>query len=177
MITVVALLRGINVGGKRLLMKDLVRLCTSLGFLNVRTYVQSGNVVSESRSSDSAKIASVIQEGLKAEFALDVAVLVRDSSEVGRVVAQNPFAKRDPSKLHVTFLSARPPNIPRNEIDDTADDHEEYSLSGREVYLFLPGGYGRSKLSNAFFEKVLKVSATTRNWRTVTSLLEMTRKP
>ena len=175
--TFVALVRGINVGGKRLLMKDLTHLCASLGFENVRTYLQSGNAVFESRDSDPAKIAEAVHKKLKSELALDVTVLVRDASEIGRVIARNPFAERDPSKLHVTFLSARPTNIPKSEIDLTKEAKEEYSIPGREVYLFLPNGYGGSKLSNTFFEKVLKVSATTRNWRTVTALLEMTKKP
>lgn len=177
MITFVALIRGINVGGKKLLMKDLASLCTSSGFESVRTYLQSGNVVFESRGSDPAKIAEAVQKKLKSRLALDVTVLVRDAGEIGRVIAQNPFAERDPSKLHVTFLSARPTSIPKSEIHMAKDAKEEYSVLGREVYLFLPNGYGRSKLSNAFFEKVLKVSATTRNWRTVTALVEMTRKP
>ena len=175
--TLVSMLRGVNVGGhRRMPMSELAELFASLGFADVRTYVQSGNVVFKHPQADITHIARQIERGLKSRLDLDVTVFIRTPEELERLVAHVPFAKTDPSKLHVTFLQSKPATIPTNEINAVAGEGERFSISDTEVYLFLPNGYGRSKLSNSFFERVLKVPATTRNWRTVTTLLDMAKK-
>ncbi len=93
-------------------------------------------------------------------------------SDVERIINDNPFIEFDTSKLHVTFLSDHP-TIHINGIDKVKDELEKYSFSDREIYLFLPNGYGRTKLSNDFFEKKLGVNATTRNWRTINKLFDL----
>src|SRR5262249_8559692 len=99
-----------------------------------------------------------------------VQVIMRNRDELSKVIDNNPFRPTQMDKTHVTFLSEKPASIPRNEIDQVRGDSEEFFVSGREVYLLCPNGYGKSKLSNSLFERKLKVAATTRNWRTVKAL-------
>jgi uncharacterized protein (DUF1697 family) len=172
----ISLLRGINVGGqKRIAMADLVQLCTSLGFDNVRTYLQSGNVLFESQDRDPGRLSSKISENISAKFGFSVKVILRTSDELRRIILANPFAKEglDADKYHVTFLS----DIPSEEFQGSGmkgkDSPDRYVIIGCEIYLFCPNGYGRTKFSNTFFEKKLGVFATTRNWKTVNTLAEM----
>lgn len=167
------MLRGINVGGnRRVKMEELKEVYDLLGCQNVRTYVQSGNVVFE-HEEDSLKLATKIEKSLKQRFGLDIVILIRTDRELKKVLEKNPFAEKDESKLHVTFLSTKPRSIPIDQIEKAVTGEEAFSISDREIYLFLPNGYGRTKLSNNFFERVLKVAATTRNWRTTKTLYSM----
>ncbi|MDA4136244.1 MAG: DUF1697 domain-containing protein [Thaumarchaeota archaeon] len=172
--TYVSMLRGINVSGqKRVMMGDLRRSYDSLGFQDARTYVQSGNVVFRHPGSDALKVGGEIERGLKRSFGFDVLVFVRTRDELQDLVENTPFSGKDESKLHVTFLSERPAGFPVEEMRRIKEKEEEFSARAREVYLLCPNGYGKTKLSNNFFERKLKVSATTRNWRTVNALLSM----
>jgi len=106
-------------------------------------------------------------------FGFSVGVIVHHSDDFGRVIASNPFITQrneDPQRLHVTFLSTLPSTVALNNLKDPLDTTDEYFLSDAEVYLFCPNGYGRTKLSNSFFEKKLQTLATTRSWKTVTAL-------
>jgi uncharacterized protein (DUF1697 family) len=172
----ISFLRGINVGGqKRIAMADLLQLCTSLGFDNVRTYLQSGNVLFESPYRDTGRLSAMISEHISAKFGFTAKVITRTSDELRRIILANPFAKEglDADNYHVTFLS----DIPSEEFPGSTmkgkDGPDRYVIIGREVYLFCPDGYGRTKFSNTFFEKKVGVFATTRNWKTVTALAEM----
>ena len=156
---------------------ELAELHESLGFTEVRTYVQSGNVVFSRATGDPASLAKRIESRLKARMNLDVTVLIRTPGELGKLVDRNPFANREQSRLYVTFLSKKPNHIPTDKIDSARAQGEEYHIFEREVSLFLPYGSGRTKLSNGFFEKTLDVRATTRNWNTVTTLLRMAKPP
>ena len=176
----IALLRGINVGGqKRIAMTDLTQLFTSLGLNNVRTYLQSGNVLFESQDGDPGRLSAMISENISAKFGFSVNVILRTSDELRRIILANPFAKEglDADKYHVTFLS----DIPSEEFPKSTmkgkDVPDRYVIIGREVYLFCPDGYGRTKFSNTFFEKKLGVFSTTRNWKTVNALAEMAERP
>jgi uncharacterized protein (DUF1697 family) len=173
--TYVALLRGINLGARnKVSMADLRELFHALGAEDVATYLQSGNVVFKSRA-EAAELVGAIQDRIRSDLGLDVTVLVRTSGELGQVLARNPFAKsgREPTRLHVTFLAETPPPARVRKLDPKHSEPDEFEIVGREVYLHTPNGYGRSKLSNAYFEKQLGVAATTRNWRTVTNLAEL----
>jgi len=171
----VALLRGINVGAhRRISMADLRSLFDELGCAEARTYLQSGNVVFESNRSAS-RLAPALERAIADRLAPDVSVLLRAKSELTKVTDANPFAAHEQSKLHVTFLAKRPTRGRAAALDPTAGAPDEFRLLGRELYLYYPGGYGRSKLSNAYFEKALGVAATTRNWKTVTALAELLR--
>jgi len=171
------MLRGVNVGGqKRVKMQELRELCESLGLKGVETYVQSGNAVFNHAGTDIPSLASKIEEAIRRSFGFDVRVFIRTRVEFQALVAKNPFAGRDESKLHVTFLSDVPASLPLGEISDARVGAEEFSISERAVYLLCPNGYGRTKLNNNFFERKLKVAATTRNWNTVNALLSMTNR-
>jgi uncharacterized protein (DUF1697 family) len=171
----VALLRGINLGARnKIAMADLRDLFAAIGAEDVTTYVQSGNVVFRSRTARDELIRQ-IEQRISSDLGLQITVLVRTSAELAKLVADNPFANRqsDPVKLHVTFLADTPTPARVRALDTTAFEPDEFRVAGREVYLHTPNGYGRSKLSNAYFEKQLDVAATSRNWKTVTALTEL----
>jgi uncharacterized protein (DUF1697 family) len=172
--TYVALLRGINLGSRnRVSMPELRTLFEELGAEEVSTYVQSGNVVF--RSSDTAtKLAKAIEGRIERDLGLEVTVLVRTKAQLKKLHAGNPFARRGKElALHVTFLADTPSRSRVRELAQKEFAPDEFRVVGREVYLHCPNGYGRSKLSNAFFEKQLGVAATTRNWKTVSQLAEL----
>ena len=177
MTTYIALLRGINVGGqKRVGMNELKELFSSMGFANVQTYIQSGNAVFDCTETNSEKLAKRIEQNIQKSFGFDVLVFTRTKNELGKIIESKPFPGKDATKLHVTFLSKRPANFPTDEIIRIKGDEEEFSISGKEIYLFLPHGYGTTKLSNNLFERKLNVSATTRNWNTVNTLYNIASK-
>ncbi|SBT52540.1 DUF1697 domain-containing protein [Micromonospora auratinigra] len=172
-----ALLRGVNVGGTRLAMADLRRLVTELGHEDVTTYLQSGNVVFSSPPTKDSTLAEGIAEKLADEVGLRVPVLVRSGGELAAVADASPYAGRqdDPTRVLVAFLSAAPTAARVKELTVPAGEHVEYEVTGREVHLHFPdGGYGRTKFTNAYLEKRLGVVATTRNWKSVLALRDLT---
>ena len=171
----VALLRGINLGARnKLAMGDLRALVESLGGTDVETYVQSGNVAFGSTAS-AGRLETALAEKLRTVHTLEVPVLVRSSAELDELAKRNPFLRTgaDATSLHVTFLAGKPKRALVEALDPVTSAPDELRVVGREVYLLCPNGYGRSKLSNAFFEKRLGEVATTRNWRTVLALAEL----
>jgi uncharacterized protein (DUF1697 family) len=171
----IAMLRGVNVGGNPLKMEWLRAACEQIGLRDVRTYVQSGNIVFTSRLG-AAAIAETLKTTVDAQTRLPVSVVIRNAAELAKIVAGNPFLKQkgvDVAKLHVTFLDKTPTKPPLERLDALAGSRDQYRLAGREIYLHCPINYGETKLSNTAIEKVLGVGATTRNWKTVTTLHEM----
>jgi uncharacterized protein (DUF1697 family) len=175
----VALLRAVNVGGNSVSMNNVREVFSSLGYADVETYLQSGNVVfaatGASSESKTNSLTKKIEEGLRKDLGKDITVLVRSGAELSAVLGKHPFAPRteDGTKLHVTFLADRPSKDKAEAFSSGKVDSDEFELDGREVYLYCPNGYGRSKLVNSFFEKRLGVESTTRNWKTVGKLAEM----
>ena len=174
--TFVALLRGINVGAqKKIKMADLKQVYESLGYANVQTYVQSGNVVFDASSGDANKAAAEQEAAIQKHFGFDVPVIVVSPAELASIVERNPFKgakSEDHTKLLVTFLSDAP-SADGIEALKAVPTNDELVVDGKAVYLHVPGGYGESKLSNTVVEKKLKVTGTTRNWRTIQTLIEM----
>ena len=177
----VAMLRGINVGGRnRVAMADLESLVEELGFGNVRTYVQSGNIVFHG-TGGTAEVASALGDGLRSTLGLDVPVVVRTTEQLDEVIASNPFAgdgmdpASQPTLFHVTFLAGTPDPDQAGKLAAAAGRYapDACRLVGSDVYLHIPGGYGNTKLSNTFFERNLSMVATTRNWRSVLTLATM----
>jgi uncharacterized protein (DUF1697 family) len=173
--TWVALLRGINVGGRnRVPMSDLRALVERLGHRQVSTYVQSGNVVFCSEAEEPALVAG-IESALRETFGFDVAVVLRNRDELARIAQAHPFAGQEPeaAKLHVFFLGATPSAgaVGGFETDRFAPD--TLVVVGREVYVHYPKGQGRSKLTIDRVERALGTLATGRNWRTVGKLVEL----
>jgi uncharacterized protein (DUF1697 family) len=173
----VAMLRGINVSGsKPVKMEALRALFEALGFKNIRTYVQSGNVVFEAKERAAAPLGPKIVARIKRDFGFDVPVLVLGAAELARVVEENPFLKQrgvDPTKLHVTFLAAAPAAAGLKKMEGVTSGRDAFRCLGTTIYLVCPDGYGNTKLSNNTFERALAAPATTRNWKTVTTLAAM----
>ena len=176
--TYIALLKAINVNGKTLKMKDLVAVLDSQNFRNVRTYIQSGNIIFECDTVDAGKLSVKIENIISKSFGISVNVIIRTEKELEEIVKNNPLIKatnNDADKLHVTFLKNKslPETIQALEI--LKDKNEKYEVLGKEVYLYCPNGYGRTKLNNANLEKKLKTTATTRNWKTTIKLSELSK--
>ncbi len=173
--TYIALLRGINVSGqKKIIMKDLKSLFESLGLGEVKTYIQSGNVVFKSSLSEGVLIDQ-IQKAILEQYKFEVTVQVWNLESWEKVLANNPyFNNSDEIKsLYVVFLEKEPEGVNWDEIDGLIYKEDEYSLYHKVIYLNCLGGYGKSKFNNNFFEKKLKLKATTRNWKTVNKLAEL----
>lgn len=177
MTTYAALLRGINVSGHRPVpMQRLAATCTALGLGSVVTYLQSGNVVADADDDDAAGLRLRLEAAILKAFGFPVVVLLRTAQEIEAVVAANPFAAaaaENPKLVHVAFLSNLPASDAVGRLLSRTYDIDTVRVVGTEAYLHCPGGYGRTKLSNPFLEKALAVSATTRNWSTVTRLAAM----
>lgn len=175
--TYISLLRGINVSGyKKIKMVDLINLYKSLKFDNVRTYVQSGNVIFGSELSDVDKISVLIELKLKKYFASEVKVLIRTNKELQQILRKNPFLKNlDDDRLYVTFLSSKTVSPEFGEKKIFKNGEDKFYIIGKEIYLHCPDGYGRTKLTNNYFEKKLNVSATARNWNTVNKLNQLSK--
>jgi|SRR5690349_4551496 len=169
----VALLRGINVGGHRkVAMADCRRWFEELGYAQVRTYVQSGNVVLRC-AQPAAKLAPEIEDKLEQCAGFPVRVIIRSARELHKVRQRNPFLARpgvDLSKLHVTFLAKKPLASARLSLAALAAKRDELEVAGANLFLYCPAGYGQSKLSNNMLERLTAAVATTRNWRTVNQL-------
>jgi uncharacterized protein (DUF1697 family) len=169
----ISILRGINVGGARKIpMNDLKIIYENLGFEKVKTYIQSGNLVFTIKNQVSIKIlSSEIEKAILNKWNYHVPVILRTLDEMEEIIRGNPFIGEkeiDQEKLHVTLLS----DFPEKSIEgDYVPDR--FSIVGKNIYLYCPNGYGRTKLSNTFFEKKLKLNATTRNWKSITKLLDI----
>jgi uncharacterized protein (DUF1697 family) len=174
--THIALLRGINLGGRnRIAMKELSALFSEAGCGSVATYIQSGNVVFQAAAPLARKIPLLIEEAIQDRFGLNVPVVTRSAGELRKVVGGNPFLKKgeDVSKLHVVFLADAPSGSVLKALNPDRSPPDAFAVRGREIYLHCPNGYGRSKLTNAYFDAKLGTTSTVRNWRTVTTLLEL----
>ena len=176
----VALLRGINVGGRnRIPMTELVALFSSLGLDEVTTFIQSGNVVFRSSSGGAEELARRIERRIDDVFGLGVAVLLRTPAELAAIAGHNPFLAGEAvlSNLHVAFLDRAPAVDVLARLDTHRSPPDAFDVRGREIYLHFPNGAGRSKLTIDYFERCLAVRATARNWNTVTRLLELAQEP
>ena len=187
----VALLRGVNVGGnKKVPMRDLAADWSDGGCTEVRTYIQSGNVVffappespkarpgrTPEETDGHKRLENLLSARIADRFGFPVPVVVRTADEFRQVVSRNPFLKTgaDVASLHVGFLADRPSKRQVAALDRNRSPGDFFEVRDREIYLFLPNGLGASKLTNAYFDSTLGSVSTFRNWRTVSKLLEMT---
>jgi uncharacterized protein (DUF1697 family) len=177
MATYISILRGINVSGQRLIKMDALRKSyENMGFHNVTTYVQSGNVIFTSNDIEINNLEQKISFQIEKDFGFEVPVIVLTMDKLKQVIDDNPFLK-DPDKgqsfLHVTFLASNPDQYHYKTIEDKKQSGEEINFTDGAVYLYCPNGYGRTKLNNNFLETKLKVVATTRNWKTTNELFKI----
>jgi uncharacterized protein (DUF1697 family) len=177
MAVIISMLRGVNLGGHNRVKMDALRaLYEALGLRGAQTYVQSGNVIFRTEGRDLMRLHKRLENGIERSFGFRSDVIFRTPSELREVIARNPFAARrsiDPSKLAVTFLARDPGPEAREKVLAIKAEPEELRIEARELYIYFPNGMARPKLSWPLLEKTLKTSGTSRNWNTVTKLLEM----
>jgi uncharacterized protein (DUF1697 family) len=167
----VALLRGINVGGNnRLPMADLVEICSEARCQNVRTYIQSGNVILQAAKSRAQTLGAELARAIERSAGLKVPVVIRTAAELDRVVKANPFTGVETTQVHVVFLAHQPDATAIRALDEKRSPGDEFRVVGREVFLRLPNGVARSKLTNDYFDRTLATTSTVRNWNTVLKL-------
>jgi uncharacterized protein (DUF1697 family) len=174
----IAILRGINVGGNRKVkMADLKELFTGLGFTEISTYIQSGNVLfSSAKAEDTVALGDKLEQAIVDTFGFDVPVIVRTVEELQQAVATNPFyalPDSDIERLHLTFLKTAPEADKLDAINQINHTPDQFNIIGNHAFVYCSGRYSESKLTNSFFEKKLKVPATTRNWKTVLKLVDL----
>jgi uncharacterized protein (DUF1697 family) len=176
----VAFLRGINVGGKnKLPMKDLAAMFEKAGGSDVRTYIQSGNVIFGAPAKLASAIAATVAGRIASDFGFHSPVVVRSQAQLQQAVDGNPFLQKklDPALLHVYFLADLPPAQLVASLDPARSAPDEFVVDGQQIYLHLPNGMARTRLSNAWFDSKLKTVSTARNWRTTTALLQLMVSP
>ena len=170
--TYISILRGINVSGqKKIKMTDLKALYEKLGFTDVQTYIQSGNIVFKAKETEATKLEQLIFDAIQKQYNFDVPNLILSHQEIKEALDKNPF--KDIEKMYFTFLAEMPQleNIEKLKTYNFEDEY--YELIGKVIYSHFPNGAGRAKLNNNFFENKLKVMATSRNLNTTKKLLEM----
>lgn len=171
----VAFLRGINVGGKnKVKMETLREVCSEIGFENVKTYINSGNVIFETRKTDDKKLAAKIEKAIEKEFGLQIKTIVRSISEIEEIVKNNPFDGQfeNDKDLHVFFLDEEMPDDKRELLLSNNNENEKYFVRGREIFCLLKVSVLDSLMGKDYIAKKLKDSSTARNWRTVNKVLE-----
>jgi len=177
MTTYISMLRGINVGGhKKIKMDTLKQLYVELGYTNVQTYIQSGNVIFQTQDIDAVNLAKSIAKKILEVSGLEVPVLVLKLDEMKRIIKNSPFlfdSSKNPTSFYVTFLSETPDTISLKKIKSTDFGTDHFELLDKAIYVYCPTGYGTTKLTNTFFENKLKVTATSRNWKTVNELVRL----
>jgi uncharacterized protein (DUF1697 family) len=167
--TYVALLRGVNLGPhNRVAMADLRRVLADAGFSDVVTHLQSGNAIFGGRQRSTAAVERAVERVLRDELDLDIDVMVRTAAELAAVVEGAPYPAG--KTLYVAFLKSEPAPDAAGALDSARFEPERFELRGRELYLHYPNGYGRTKMSGAYFERALGVSATVRNWNVTSAL-------
>lgn len=173
-----ALLRGINVGGKNILpMKDLAQIFIAAGCTDVRTFIQSGNVIFRTKPAGLERLPGVITNRIEEVFGHRPPVILRTADQLHDVIQNNPFLKAglpEPT-LHVYFLASAPHPRSVSDLDPARSLPDTFFVRGREVYVQLPNGMARTKLTNNYFDSKLATTSTARNWRTVLKLYELMR--
>lgn len=177
MTTYIALLRGINVGGNRIIkMLDLKAMFQSLGVNNVRTYIQSGNVVFENDELPENLLSGTIERQIKEVFGFDVPVIIRTVEEMEQVIANNPFPlteKDDFKRWYVSFLPAEPSTLALEKLRIYENGPDQIQFVGREMYVLYEVSVSQSALSKVPFDKILGMPITARNWNTVNKLVNV----
>jgi uncharacterized protein (DUF1697 family) len=174
--TYLALLRGINLGPKnKILMPDLVEVFTKAECKDVRTYIQSGNVIFEATRELSTRLPELISKEIQMRFGHKVPVMLRTTGEMREVVRTNPFLKEGAAEdiLHVMFLTDLPKPGAAKSLDPDRSPPNRFIVRGKDIYLLCPAGFARTKLTSSYFDSKLGTIGTVRSWRTVTKLLEL----
>jgi uncharacterized protein (DUF1697 family) len=173
----VALLRGINVTGKNMIKMETLRATfTSLGFKNVQSYINSGNLAFDRAKTTEAKLVEQLEEAIKNDFGMSISVMVREQKSIAEVLANNPFdgEYKTHKQMHVLFMRDEMPAEKQTALAEQQTDREKFAVKGREIYAMLLDGVAESVLFRKnFIEGKLKTAITGRNWRTVQKLAEL----
>lgn len=174
MMFALSFLRGINVGGRnKIRMADLRQLYADLGMTNVRSLLQSGNVIFASSNADLTSVKLELEDGIRSAFGLDIQVLLRSADNFEDIIARHPFSAEqlnEPRKTAVVFLSGAPVSSAVDALSESNPGREVIHAAGRELYIFYTDGMARSKLDNKRIENRLGLIATARNWNTCLKL-------
>lgn len=170
----IALLRGVNVGGRNRLPMETLRVqFEQLGCNDVRSWIQSGNVVFRADDELAARIPAELERRLVEELEVRSPVVVRSRRRMAAIVRSNPWPEADPGHLHVAYLADQPADDRVAALAPDRSPGDRFHVAGAEIYLHLPNGVARTKLTNAWFDRQLDTVATVRNWKTTGKLLEM----
>lgn len=170
----VALLRGVNVGGKNALpMKELAAMFGAAGCVKVTTYIQSGNVIFEASGECAETLSARTEAAIAEQFGIRSPVILRTAAEIRRTLSDSPFDGAPEEMLHVYFLREDPAEGRVKELDQDRSTVDSFAVRGREIYLLLPAGMARTKLTNAYFDRALDTVCTARSWKTVRKLAEL----
>ncbi|MFY9949290.1 MAG: DUF1697 domain-containing protein [Candidatus Sulfotelmatobacter sp.] len=173
----VALLRGINLGGhKKIKMEELRASLTAMGFAEVKTYIQSGNVVFKAARISDKALSKKIEATILSKFGHSVSVIIRTAEEIEQVIANNPFLKQagiDQTKLHVMFLPEPPAQSALKQLEMLVLKPDQLRSLGKELYFYLPNGVAESAVMKKPIDRVLAIPTTMRNWRTVNTIQQM----
>lgn len=177
MITYISILRGINVGGHKIIKMDALKdLYRSLGYKNVHSYIQSGNIIFQTTSNNTIRIAEDIQHAIHSQFGYDVPTIVKTRDEWSAIIQGQPFLKdetKDEKCVHVTILSSILHDLSSEKFLNYKSESEDIFITPQAVYLYCSQGYGQTQISNNLIEKMLQVPATTRNWKTIQKLWDL----
>jgi uncharacterized protein (DUF1697 family) len=179
--TYISFLRGINMtGNNSIKMADLTVLYKDLGFNNISTYIQSGNVIFS--CDDNFLISDVtlkIEKAISEKFNFNIQVLIRTINEIEELISLNPFLSEEnfsPSKMAIILLSKKPSDIQIQKVTNIDYPPDKFKIINNEIFIYCPNGFGKSKLYTNFFEKKMSVTGTARNWKTMTTLLDLAKK-
>jgi uncharacterized protein (DUF1697 family) len=173
----VALLRGINLGGhKKIKMDELRASLAAMGFDEVKTYIQSGNVVFKTAKISDRALSKKIEASILSNFGHSVSVMIRTAEEIKQVIANNPFLKQpdiDQTKLHVMFLAEPPAQSALKQLETLVLKPDQFRSLGKDLYFYLPNGVAESAVMKKPIDRVLAIPTTMRNWRTVNTVQQM----
>ncbi len=171
----ICIIRGINVGGVIVKMEPLRKSFEALGFRNVKSYIQSGNLFFQTEKTDRTHLEAKIIETIKVDFGYSVSVQVLTIPELEKVIAENPYMGED-KHIHVTFLASAPIDYDNKLLEAKQGSDEQFTIKDFAFYLYCPSGYGKTNLHTNFIESKLKVKGTTRNWKTTKELLKIAKE-
>jgi uncharacterized protein (DUF1697 family) len=174
--TFISLLRGVNMAGhNKIKMTDLSALYDKLGFEGAETFIQSGNVIScKPENLTVPEMTIVIEEAILKNFKYSIPVIIRSNEELSEVISINPFLEEEnfnPEKLAVIFLHEKPSKEQIEKVKNVNYPPDKFKITGKEIFIYCPNGFGKSKIYTGFFENKMKVTGTGRNWNTINSLL------
>jgi len=177
----ISLLRGVNMAGhNKIKMTDLEALYRELGIRDAETFIQSGNVVfSNPENIPVTDLVAKIETGILRKFKYNIPVIIRSPEELGEIISNNPFSKEENfniERLAVIFLYKEPSEEQIGKVKNINYPPDKFKLSGKEIYIYCPNGFGKSKIYTGFFENKMKVPGTGRNWKTINTLYDMAAK-